>query len=524
MSNHSFDIFRKLSLLISKGIHLSDVLNFMGIDRVYIYGIGEMGKIVLSDLSGRFSVPMIFDQNADEQKHITFQTKINEQNEAVEYSFEIFSPSNIPDNSVPILITPATCYYEILTELREKGIKKQRLLSLNLLLYYGIYFQKELLSKISVQKFPLREYLIVGGQFSNKGSQFMIFTAVNEIKNRYQDALVWFCPNFWDDEYQQENKYKILILPDGADVHSTLYELLPRLDGIIDVSGYALASHGRINETKRYMNYLQLAKSFQISYYIMPQSFGPFDYDEKTKEELISLLSFAKVIYAREREGYRLLVDHFHLTNVKYSKDLVLQNKNISLKNIYRNLDDDLKIYQKYNIFTENNVAVIPNIQNYRYGNQEKVLQMYIDIVQKLMSLGREVYIISYSEDWDVCKDIFEAVKKNKKAHLYNEEFDCIEFGELIRNFHYVIASRFHAVVHAYKEYKPCVVIGWAEKYKELLKSFHQEKFVFNVQEFLDKENILQAVEYLDQEYEKESRVIASIMPSMQKENCFDVI
>lgn len=206
MSNHSFDIFRKLSLLISKGIHLSDVLNFMGIDRVYIYGIGEMGKIVLSDLSGRFSVPMIFDQNADEQKHITFQTKINEQNEAVEYSFEIFSPSNIPDNSVPILITPAACYYEILTELREKGIKKQRLLSLNLLPYYGIYFQKKLLSKISVQKFPLREYLIVGGQFSNKGSQFMIFTAVNEIKNRYQDALVWFCPNFWDDEYQQENK------------------------------------------------------------------------------------------------------------------------------------------------------------------------------------------------------------------------------------------------------------------------------------------------------------------------------
>ena len=524
MLNHSFGIYRRISLLYARGIHISDILDFMGIKTVYVYGIGEMGKIVLSDLSDKISIPATFDMKAEEKENIKITKKFGINGELKDYSYSVFLPTRIPNDSTPILITPANNYQEISTMLKSLGFKSKRFLSLNLVLFYGMYYQNEIMKRNRQLYVSSREFLIVGGQFSNKGSQAMVFIAVNEIRKRYRDALVWFCPNFWDNEYRNEEKYKMIFLVDGTSADSTLYEVLPRLDGMIDVSGYALASHGKINATERYMNYLRMAKEFEIPIYIMPQSFGPFDYDDTTIDELQTLLSYAKVIYAREQSGYNLLTNTFDLTNVRKSKDLVLQNKDINLNEIYTEAPAISDIIQRYKLSTENNVAIIPNMQNYNYGNQKKVLQLYIDIIWKLLSLGKEVYIISHLEDEIICTDIYNEFQENEKVHLYSQHFDCVEFTALVKNFQYLVASRFHSIVHAYKEFRPCVVIGWAEKYKALLKDFKQEKYMFDVRKQIDNQEVLSVIEYMDHEYINEAKVIFSIIPEMQKENCFEVL
>ena len=63
-----------------------------------------------------------------------------------------------------------------------------------------------------------------------------------------------------------------------------------------------------------------------------------------------------------------------------------------------------------------------------------------------------------------------------------------------------------------------------AEKYQELLRSFKQEKYVFDVREQIDTEHIFLVIDQMEKNYERESRTIASVLPQMQTENCFDIL
>lgn len=520
MQNHSFDIYKKISWLFAKGIHIYDILFYLGIKRVYIYGIGRMGNIILSDLSGNISIPITIDQKAREKSSIQIQKKSRENGKWENYCYPVVLPSEIPDDLVPILITPASSYYDIVALLRKQGVSEKRFLPLNLLLYYGIYFQSELLQGNKCFCSKIRNFLITGGQFSNKGSQSMVYVAVDEIKNRYPDALVWFFPNFWDDEYIYGEKYNMIFLLDGSGTDSTLYELLPQLDGIVDVSGYALGSNWSKDVIDRYVRILSMARDYNVPIYLMPQSFGPFDFDINLKRELGELLSYAKIIYAREKSGYEMLLNTFALSNVVLSKDIVLQNKRIDWKQIYA----ENRYSQNCLIETDNNVAIVPNKQNYRYTSSGELLRLYQIIIEHLLHMGKNIYIISHSEDQDLCKNIYQMFQGEDKVYLYNKSFDCIGFSELVRNFQYLIASRFHAIVHAYKEGVPCVVIGWAEKYIELLEMFYQEKYLFDVRKQIDYQEVQFTLEQMERLHTEESSKIISVLPEIQKQNCFNIL
>lgn len=527
MKNHSFDIYRKMSLLLAEGIHLADILHSMGIKSLYVYGAGEMGKMTLADLSGRINILGVFDRAVKSGTSIRVCKKTDQDldGETV-FDYPLYHPDSIPEDRAAILITPAAAYSEIVKSLINSGVSRCRFISLNLLLYYGMYARKEFGNRLRRKDFGRlyifkKQFLITGAQFRNKGSQSMLFTAVSEIRKRFEDAVIWFCPNFGYEEYKKAaDKYRLIFLLDGKEEDSTLYEVLPRLDGIIDVSGYGLSSRRWVNATDRELNYLKMAREYKIPIYLMPQSFGPFEYETEKIEEIKELLSYAEVIYAREREGYNLLVDTFSLTNVKQSVDLVLQNKGIRLEDIYVNPDE----IKEYSLPTQNNVAIIPNIQNDRNGLSQDLLQMYKEIIGKLLMYGKHIYIISHSEDDAVCEDIYQPYIGTDAVHLFKQEFDCVGFSGIVGQFQYIVGSRYHAIVHAYKRYVPCVVIGWAGKYGELLEMFGQERFFFDVREQIDVRDVFCALETIEKSYGEESAKIASILPQVQGKNCFDIL
>ena len=64
---------------------------------------------------------------------------------------------------------------------------------------------------------------------------------------------------------------------------------------------------------------------------------------------------------------------------------------------------------------------------------------------------------------------------------LYRNEFESGEYSLMVRQFDFIIASRFHSIVHAYKEGVPAIIFGWATKYQELAGHFDQSKFVFDI-------------------------------------------
>lgn len=521
MNNYNSDIYRMLSLLYMKGARISDILKFMGISTVYIYGAGEIGELVLSDLSGNVKIAAVFDRDQKKQgmKKVWTQPGRDCTKKKVWYEYQVFSAEEIPRNEIPLLITPSGRYFAIAEDLMERGNSRRRLLSLNLILHYGVYFLSEIYSghSIKYQSGVTKEFLITGAQFRNRGAQNMSYIAISEIRRRYEDAVIWYLPNYGEEYRQKWDKYRIIFLLDGTGRDSTLCELMPKLDGVIDISGTAWAVK---NAAGKKLNCFRMAYEHRIPIYFMPQSFDSPAFDSETMEEQRKILSYANIIYAREKKGYYFLKDSLGLENVRKSEDIVLQNTHLYKEFIFSEKENEIN----YQLLTKDNVAVIPNKQNNRYGNPEMLAGLYREIIKRLVLFGKKVYIISYAEDWEICKAIYDDFLDNESVYFYDKAFDCIGYREIIKNFDYAIASRFHAIVNAYRESIPCLIIGWLEKYEELSEKFEQSLYLFDVRYEINTEKLFHAMEKLEETWRQESKKIAKILPTLQKENCFDVL
>lgn len=398
--------------------------------------------------------------------------------------------------------------------------------------------------------------LITGANFENKGAQSMLFITADEIRKRAGNAEIYFSTSEKCNlrNYRFKSVYlttltqKIalskhyislpfikntlrdcirFILGRKKNIwqFTRLRELMPDIDVIIDVSGFALGQKWSAGSQEDYLNNIRIAKKYNIPMYLMPQSFGGFSYSDDKKyllPEIKELLKYPRVIFAREKAGYTELTKRFRLNNVKLSADLVLQNKSIELSNIYRKIPD-LTIPE---LKTSGNTAIIPNMQCFKHGDREKNLALYKSIIDSLISMGRHVYIFRHSaKDFEICQLIYDMYGKNKNLHLLTNDFSCIEYDRFINQFDFIICSRFHGIVHAYRNGIPAIALGWEIKYTELTARMSQEKFCFNItDDNLKTEDIISAVKYLDSNYGKERNVIENRLTEIRRDNCFDAV
>ena len=114
--------------------------------------------------------------------------------------------------------------------------------------------------------------------------------------------------------------------------------------------------------------------------------------------------------------------------------------------------------------------------------------------------------------------------KDEDRVHLIEEELSCIEYEKVIVFFDFVIASRYHSIVHSYKAGTPAIIIGWATKYYELAQEMHQEKYHIDVRKELRVEKILNLVEIMHLNYQNESEIIRKEVSELQRHNLFDVL
>lgn len=102
------------------GKSLGQRLLEMDISKVAIYGANELGKMVYNDIKeSDVRVECFVDKNVD--KYSSSAEEI-----------PVIKPSEISllEKESYVLITPEYYFYEILTDLREKGITQERIISL----------------------------------------------------------------------------------------------------------------------------------------------------------------------------------------------------------------------------------------------------------------------------------------------------------------------------------------------------------------------------------------------------------
>lgn len=391
----------------------------------------------------------------------------------------------------------------------------------------------------------MRNIIITGGGLTNKGAQAMTLITVDALRQRYPEHRIFL---YSETDRRRSDSEKAVYnfeftgwypLKFARCQHNFLLRTVTLLknrtefleaekiyrntDFIIDISGYALGSNWNEKICNDYLDILEFAQGFGIPVYLMPQSFGPFDFRPERNaldERIRRLLPTVKMIFAREQEGYDALINTYGLTNVQLAQDLVLSSKEINLTRVFERLPD-LMIPD----ILPASVAMIPNTMNTNIRDAESILQLYADIINILISHGKNTYIISHSGmDAAFCRSLKELFDEDDHVILLDQDFSCLEFNELVKHFDYCIASRFHSIVHSYKNGIPCIAVGWATKYHDLLKQFNQEQYMFDVRKQITSAELAGAISQMEQCYHKESGIILEKLAAVQKQNVFDIL
>ena len=395
-----------------------------------------------------------------------------------------------------------------------------------------------------------KTFIITGGNFVNKGAQSMLFVTISELRSRFRDCNIfvvtddkieadvdfefgsihydaWSCcaGGLGAVKAQAESIVKFCLgKKKSYRSISRLKEVLRKSDALIDISGYCLSSQWPEKPQLKYINRIKSANRFGVPVFLMPQSFGPFNYvkkQEKMDKLIRENLAKAEHIFVREQDGYQSLTEVYGLDNVELSADLVLQNKLTELDYVYKSVP----AVQKFNLDTIGNVAILPNIRNFDHDAENQIMDTYLRLIEIITSLGKTVYLTHHSdEDLKACTDIYDRVSSKKNVVLVERDFQCYEYSEFVKNFDYVIASRYHSIVHAYKAGVPAIVIGWAIKYHELLKQFEQTEYMFDIRERIDFAMLEKAIRKMENEHGLESKKIIDRLTEIQCNNCFEVI
>lgn len=390
------------------------------------------------------------------------------------------------------------------------------------------------------------KYIVIsGGELFNKGAQAMSFISAAEMDKRFPGAKIVLLSG-GDAERTEEEKsiYKMDILPPPRirdaiylafgvqkmhdprrDICDKYKNILKNTVAWLDISGYGLGSNWGERAALGYIMRIFLAKHYNIPIYLMPQSFGPFDFKGKLAGTvnliLRRYLPYCKYIMAREDAGKHLLESKYKLKNVIKTSDLVLQSKVKDFDAVYHTVPPvyDVQI-------PDNSVAIIPNMKTAKYGSEQALIEVYKKSVDMLLEKGADVFFIYHAvEDLNMARKIKNTYySANDRVHVIEKELSCIDFGAMVHKFRFVIASRYHAIVHAYKEAVPAVVFGWAVKYRELMRAFHQEKYCFDVRERLDAEIILDVISEMCDKHGEESLKIATGIKKIQESNVYDLI
>lgn len=417
--------------------------------------------------------------------------------------------------------------------------------------WFGAVITKEFLSHRQSKKMDSSgesnsgNLIIVGGNFLNKGAQAMAFTAVDQLKRRFPNKNIYlFSGQDFDRDDGEKKLYTFEILPWDPSmklellglerdvlrrgnyskrIKNRVREVVRNADFFIDVSGYALSSQWGLLISANYLLNIIIARKFSIPYFIFPQSIGPFDYILAHKILLYPLMIFylryPEKMFIREEGGLKC-VRKFSKKNVERGYDIVLQNREYDIANIFK------KEYHFKDIkIKPNSVGIIPNSRVFEQVAPNELYSMYRSLISRLLGANKTVYILRHSyEDLGICEKMKSFFPNLASVKLISDELNAIELEGVIKQFDFVIASRYHSIIHSYRNGVPALVFGWAAKYFQLLRDFDQLDYYFDVRNDMDVAGIVSKLDQLMQRYSCERRKIISKMDSLAGTMPFDVL
>ena len=318
--------------------------------------------------------------------------------------------------------------------------------------------------------------IILGGNLTNLGAEAMVRTVVAEIGKRFKDAdFFLFSTTDFNELGCKKTSKNLSILPWGISIGLRTFRfvdfilpeglgdcrckkeirtLIKNADLVIDISGFALSSQFKSYRSLKYLFNIWIFTAFKRKLVLMPQSFGPFDYGVAFRFifSLLGgrLLSRPVFVFAREEAGLQRL-QRYSLNNLVLSPDIILQtSRSLQAKTVKKGKKIAL---------------LMPNVM--LLEDHKKLESHYVDVVSCLPD-DIEIKIMPHAaDDVELVSNIHKTLNQKRKVSRIKmpESSECV--GKIIAECDFVVGSRYHGIIHSLRECKPCIIWGWAEKYKE---------------------------------------------------------
>lgn len=410
--------------------------------------------------------------------------------------------------------------------------------------------------------------LIMRGELGNKGAQAMVFATVSEIASRFPELIPVVvsaadCAPIGIERIKHRSsredldnfKFKIVwggtpdaseyllgCMPKGNVVrrakqlclrfnrikdYKQLSILFDRTAICFDISGFAFGDKWGFENCLDYLRRLEVYAKGDFPTYLMPQSFGPFQFSSAEEREIIlekarEKMPLMRCIFAREKQGYEDLNALNQELNIYMSDDIVLQSNDLVLSSIFKQVPKPKHFKRR-----GRTVGIVPNARNEDHCDVKWLNQFYCMLIDSLLTNGYEnILLIRHaSEDISICTRIKSQYAQDGRVRLLDDDLYCFEYGEIFAACDFVIASRFHSIVHAYREGIPCIALGWAVKYRELLERCGQNGLAFDVTSpDFNPNDVLAAVDRVIAEHDELSSRIKAAVAEARRHNVFDVV
>ncbi len=382
-----------------------------------------------------------------------------------------------------------------------------------------------------------KNVIIVGGELFNKGAQAMTFAVIDYIKSRFPGTSCYlFSAIDYERTEQDKEKYAFKIMPWNfssklrianklnrvfirnnryCDMEIEIKSILVNACCMIDISGFGLSSQFGDFKSFNYLLNCIVAARYKIPMYLMPQSFGPFDYSRSRKGMLMALLSkwlrYPKTIFYREDDAMEHMKIFRDITPKK-SPDMVLLSPKLTLENIYTTIPTS-----SLPVHIDASVGIVPNKMLETIIERPALIKLYEAIIENIFSLGKHVVIVQHAADdrW-LCHTISQRFESHPNVSSVIGDVPSFELENVIGSFDWIVGSRYHSIIHAYKHGVPALVMGWAEKYAELLQTFGQTDYCFNCRSDISQKKILAKIDLMEKSYKKASHTIKTVYKNLQ--------
>ena len=340
----------------------------------------------------------------------------------------------------------------------------------------------------------MKNFVITAGTLTgNRGSEAMVTTCIQQIKNYYPNANICIATYYPKEDFKElrkpffqkfDNIFIYSLTP-----FSLIFNYLPlsifckifpflrnnnnqlkhfgsfldllKTDLVLDIAGVSF-----IDGRQKFLPY-NILSIFpflinKIRVIKLPQALGPFN---NKINYLVAkfILNKCERVYCRGQLSFQ----HAKLIKIKnifyFCPDISFSLKNIDVVDFKSRPDKHIAISPSSLVMSKN--------ANY--------IHKLVEIVKKLQKEGFTITLLIHSWRQSSSSRNNDLIAANEINYLLENKLKIIGYGknsteirEKISMFELVIVSRFHAMISALDTFTPVLVIGWSHKYLEILNQF----------------------------------------------------